>query len=192
MAQNDPELHELCAKWKAHDWYAGSREAVWNTFTNGTYEDLYNLKQLMTPRIAFGTAGLRAEMLPGFAMINHVTVRQTVLGLADYLQELLGVDACRRGVVIGHDHRAMPQPFSHPKFASHPRTPVWISNFNSLAFAELAAATLQVKGFQVLWLGKCHTPLVSWAIPHLHAAAGIMVSATLYTVCVSSRLNSSG
>ena len=33
------------------------------------------LKNVMTPRIAFGTSGLRAEMGPGFARMNKVTVQ---------------------------------------------------------------------------------------------------------------------
>jgi hypothetical protein len=31
--------------------------------------------EIMTPRIAFGTSGLRAEMGPGFARMNLVTVQ---------------------------------------------------------------------------------------------------------------------
>lgn len=33
------------------------------------------LKEVMMPRISFGTSGLRAEMGPGFACMNPVTVQ---------------------------------------------------------------------------------------------------------------------
>lgn len=33
------------------------------------------IEEIMTPRIAFGTSGLRAEMGPGFARMNKITVQ---------------------------------------------------------------------------------------------------------------------
>lgn len=40
-----------------------------------------NLNDMMTPRIAMGTAGLRAEMGPGFARMNMVTVQMAAIVL---------------------------------------------------------------------------------------------------------------
>ena len=167
-------LEAISATWLANDWKKGSRDAIQRLMTKNDEQSKIHLKQLLYPRISFGTAGLRAEMLPGFAMINHVTVRQTALGLADYLSNQLGAEAINRGVVIGYDHRSMPTPFFHTKF--FPQSLPEVSDFNSYSFAQLTAATLEVKGLKTLWLGKCHTPLVAFAVKDLGAAAGIMVS----------------
>ena len=109
------DVEALYHAWTVNDWSESSRTAM-QSYNDGTDDDREYLKSLLTPRIAFGTAGLRAEMLPGFANFNHVTVRQAILGLTEYLVEQFGEAACSRGVVVGHDHRAMPEPFDHPKF----------------------------------------------------------------------------
>jgi phosphomannomutase len=49
---------------------------------SGKYEEL---QACMEPRIAFGTAGLRAEMGPGFARMNELVVLQTCQGTEPYL-----------------------------------------------------------------------------------------------------------
>ena len=116
-------------------------------------EEFAELDKLLGSRLAFGTAGLRAPMGAGFARLNSLTIIQTSQGLADYL---LRKENAAAGVVIGYDAR-----------------------HNSKKFAELAAAAFIVKGLPVLWYEDLvHTPMVPFAVRHLHAAAGIMITAS--------------
>ena len=64
------------------------------------------LKPLFGKRIAFGTAGLRAGMGPGYSRMNDLIILQTSQGLVSYLSDQLGEEAAqKRGIVIGYDHR---------------------------------------------------------------------------------------
>ena len=115
--------------------------------------DFAELDKLLGSRLAFGTAGLRARMGAGFARLNCLTILQTSQGLAEYLVK---EENASRGVVIGYDARR-----------------------NSRKFAELAAAAFTAKGIPVLWYEDLvHTPMVPFGVRHLHAAAGIMITAS--------------
>lgn len=61
------------------------------------------MTKYLSKRMPFGTAGLRAEMGPGYSRINDLTVVQTTQGLCAYLMEIEG--NAKFSVVIGHDHR---------------------------------------------------------------------------------------
>lgn len=119
-------------------------------------QNMQELQILLGSRLSFGTAGLRARMGAGFSRINSLTIIQTSQGLAQYLLEEEKVSAAMAGVVIGYDAR-----------------------HNSKKFAELAAAAFIAKGIRVLWYEvMVHTPMVPFAVKQLHAAAGIMVTAS--------------
>ncbi len=91
----------------------------------------------------------------GFSRLNSLTIIQTSQGLAEYLLEN-EQSAATAGVVIGHDARR-----------------------NSTRFAELAAAAFMFKGIRVWWYEDLvHTPMVPFAVTQLHAAAGIMITAS--------------
>lgn len=94
-------------------------------------------------------------MRAGFAFLNSLTIIQTSQGLAEYLlREEPGAAAA--GVVIGHDAR-----------------------HNSRKFAELTASAFISKGIKVWWYEDLvHTPLVPFGVKQLHAAAGIMITAS--------------
>lgn len=105
--------------------------------------------------LTFGTAGLRAQMGAGFSRLNSLTIIQTTQGLAEYLLEN-EPGAATAGVVIGHDAR-----------------------HNSMNFAELTAAAFMCKGIKVWWYEELvHTPMVPFGVTQLHAAAGIMITAS--------------
>jgi phosphomannomutase len=91
----------------------------------------------------------------GFAYMNPLIVVQTSQGLAEYLlreQE----EAMAKGVVIGYDTR-----------------------HNSEQFAKYAASAFLAKGIKVHWFGEyVPTPFVSFAVKHLGAAAGVMITAS--------------
>ena len=63
------------------------------------------LEAMLTNRMAFGTAGLRARMGPGYACMNDVTVIQTSQGFGKYLLEVQESLAKENGVAIGFDAR---------------------------------------------------------------------------------------
>lgn len=119
-------------------------------------QNVKELEILLGSRLTFGTAGLRARMGAGFSRLNSLTIIQTSQGLAQYLLEEGGTSAASAGVVIGYDGR-----------------------HNSKNFAELAAAAFIAQGFKVLWYEDLvHTPMVPFAVKELHAAAGIMITAS--------------
>ena len=119
-------------------------------------QNVQELQVLLGSRLSFGTAGLRARMGAGFSRLNSLTIIQTSQGLAQYLLEEERVSAAMAGVVIGYDAR-----------------------HNSKNFAELAAAAFIAKGIRVLWYeDMVHTPMVPFAVKELHAAAGVMVTAS--------------
>jgi phosphomannomutase len=55
--------------------------------------DQKNLDQLLSKRLAFGTAGLRAMMGPGYNAINDLVVLQTIQGIIRYLDTTFGAEA---------------------------------------------------------------------------------------------------
>lgn len=113
------------------------------------------LRQRLLPRIAFGTAGLRARAEAGFARMNCLVVIQTSQGLAQYLLDTLP-GAEEKGVVIGFDGRR-----------------------DSRRFAEVAAAAFAAKGFNIIWYASpVHTPLVPFGVREYNAAAGVMITAS--------------
>jgi len=139
------------------EWLAWDRDPV----TRAQVQQLVDaqewdtLEKRMTPRIAFGTAGLRASMGAGFAHMNKLVVIQTTQGLAAHLLAT-DADVKRKGVVVGHDHR-----------------------HQSDAFARLTAAVFVTAGIRVhFFKGICATPLVPFAVTSRGAAAGIMITAS--------------
>lgn len=100
----------------------------------------------------FGTGGIRSVMGVGIANLNIYTVRQTARGLAAYLAGEPGEKSC----AIGYDCR-----------------------HNSRRFAEICAAALAESGIHVyLYDRLCPTPMLSYAVRHLHCSAGIVISAS--------------
>ncbi|CEP10434.1 hypothetical protein [Parasitella parasitica] len=117
--------------------------------------NIAELQKRLSTRIEFGTAGLRARMEAGFSRMNDLTVLQASQGLAVYIEKNVK-DAKNRGVVVGHDHR-----------------------HHSKAFAQLTASAFIQRGFKV-WFYKelVHTPMVPYTIKKLHAAGGVMITAS--------------
>ncbi|WP_448059468.1 phospho-sugar mutase [Cellulomonas hominis] len=115
-----------------------------------------DLADRFTGLLQFGTAGLRGAVGGGPNRMNRAVVIRAAAGLGAYLLgELDGVTPAPR-VVVGHDAR-----------------------HGSLDFARDTAAVLTAIGIEVLTLPPyLPTPVLSFAVRHLGADAGVMVTAS--------------
>ena len=141
----------------AQEWLRLDRDAATHSQVSALLasNSLEALRSLMTPRIAFGTAGLRAAVSAGFARMNALVVIQSSQGLAEHLLATVP-SAAQAGVVVGFDGRR-----------------------DSRRFAALAAAAFAAKGLRVVGYGApVHTPLVPFGVRASGAAAGVMVTAS--------------
>lgn len=105
-------------------------------------------------RLAFGTAGLRGELGAGSNRMNRVLVAQAAAGFAAYLRERAGGGTPT--VVIGYDGRR-----------------------NSRVFAQDSAELFAGAGLRaILFPRLLPTPVLAFAVRHLGADAGVMVTAS--------------
>ncbi|WP_027415911.1 phospho-sugar mutase [Aneurinibacillus terranovensis] len=113
------------------------------------------LEDCFYKNLEFGTGGLRGEIGPGTNRMNIYTVRKASEGLARYI-ESQGEEAKNRGVAIAYDVR-----------------------HKSLEFAREAARTLGRHGIRTYLFDELRpTPVLSFAVRHLHAYAGIVITAS--------------
>lgn len=106
-------------------------------------------------RLEFGTAGLRGRLGAGSNRMNRVLVSQAAAGFAAYLREK-AVPGAVPTVVIGYDGRR-----------------------NSDVFAADSAAIFAGAGLRAVLLPRLlPTPVLAFAVRHLDAAAGVMVTAS--------------
>ena len=106
-------------------------------------------------RLAFGTAGLRGELGAGSSRMNRVLVAQAAAGVAAYLRDKAEPDATPT-VVIGYDGRR-----------------------NSQVFAIDSAELFAGAGLRAILLPRLlPTPVLAFAVRHLGADAGVMVTAS--------------
>ena len=104
--------------------------------------------------LQFGTAGLRGALGGGPNRMNRAVVIRAAAGLGAYLHDELPGD--RPKVVVGYDAR-----------------------HRSADFAHDSAAVLTAAGLDVLLLPRpLPTPVLAFAVRHLDADAGIMVTAS--------------
>jgi phosphomannomutase len=116
------------------------------------------LADRFSARLAFGTAGLRGELGAGSNRMNRVLVAQAAAGLAAYVREKAGADATGEAplIVVGYDGRR-----------------------NSDVFAQDSAELFAGAGLRAVILPRLlPTPVLAFAVRHLGAAAGVMVTAS--------------
>ncbi len=105
--------------------------------------------------LEFGTGGLRGIIGAGTNRMNIYTVRKASQGLANYLNKN-SRDAGKRGIAIAYDSRRM-----SPQFAAEAAGIFAANGIKAYLFDELRP-----------------TPELSFAVRHLKAAAGIVVTAS--------------
>lgn len=122
------------------------------------------LKQITDPQeiedrfysdLEFGTGGLRGIIAAGTNRMNKYVIRKATQGLAECVCDH-GSEGMKRGVVIAYDSR---------RFSSE--------------FAVEAALVLAQNGIKAYLFNSLRpTPELSFAVRHLHALAGIVVTAS--------------
>jgi len=122
----------------------------------GDAEAAAELADRFSAPLEFGTAGLRGRVEAGLARMNRVVVIKAAWGLGTHLIETSEPDVRRRGVVVAFDAR-----------------------YSSRQLAEDTAAVLVGLGLPVLvFPDPVPTPLCAFAVRHLGAAAGVVVTAS--------------
>lgn len=120
----------------------------------GSEPALDELHSRFDTRLEFGTAGLRGRIEAGSARMNRVLVSQAAAGLAAFLLER-EPDATP-SIVIGYDGRR-----------------------NSRVFATDTAEIMAGAGIRAILLPRLlPTPVLAFAVRHLDASAGVMVTAS--------------
>lgn len=145
------EWKQKAAHWRA---YPGLAEDVRHELAD-MWDDPQRLEDAFYRNLAFGTGGLRGELGPGTNRMNRYTVRKASEGLARYI-EAQGTEAKQRGVAIAYDVRRQ-----------------------SRAFALETALTLAQHGIRTYVFDDIRpTPVLSFAVRHLNAYAGIVITAS--------------
>jgi phosphoglucomutase len=104
--------------------------------------------------LSFGTAGMRGVLGAGMNRMNKYNVRRATKGLAGYLKEK--PEEAQRGVVIAYDSRRF-----------------------SAEFAKDTALVLCAEGVPVYLFDALRpVPILSYAVRHLHAIAGVVITAS--------------
>lgn len=119
----------------------------------GIGDDKKEIEDRFYTELSFGTAGMRGVLGAGLNRMNVYNVRRASKGLAGYVKALSGE---KRGVVIAYDSRRM-----------------------SDVFAKQTALTLAASHVKAYLFDALRpVPVLSYAVRHLNAAAGVVITAS--------------
>lgn len=149
------DLHAAATAWRDDDPDESTRTELDTVLTEAAAGDpaaLADLIDRFAGTLEFGTAGLRGRIGAGPNRMNRAVVIRAAAGLTAYLQ----AQRTAPRVVIGYDAR-----------------------HRSADFARDTAAVVTAAGGEALLLpGPLPTPVLAFAIRHLRADAGVMVTAS--------------
>ncbi|MCF6744614.1 phospho-sugar mutase [Blastococcus sp. KM273128] len=144
------DLLDTARAWAAADPHDGDRAEVLALVEAG---DTAELARRFAGPLTFGTAGLRGPLRAGPAGMNAAVVLRAAAGVGRYL---LDTGPGGGTVVIGFDARR-----------------------RSDEFADLSARVFSALGFRVRLMPRpLPTPVLAFAVRHLGAVAGVMVTAS--------------
>lgn len=148
-----PTLREEVEGWLARD---PDPETVAELSELRAAGDWAAIAERFSGRLQFGTAGLRAELGAGPMRMNRVVVREAAAGLISYVEGPARAAGRPPRLVVGYDARR-----------------------NSEVFAADTAAVAAERGVEVLVFDRpLPTPVLAFAVRHLGADAGVMVTAS--------------
>jgi phosphomannomutase len=150
------DILERAQAWLDHDPDRNTREELRLLLASADPAARVDLVERFVGPLEFGTAGLRGLIGAGESRMNRAVILRTSAGLARYLLDYDAASAKRRGVVVGYDGRRMSREFAEDTACA------------------LAAAGVPAHLFPIL----CSTPVTAFAVNHLGAAAGVMVTAS--------------
>ena len=143
-------IHENYEQWLKD--FAGDAETVREL--EAIRGDEKDIEDRFYTELSFGTAGMRGVLGAGMNRMNKYNVRRATKGLAGHL--LQDPENAKRGVVIAYDSRRC-----------------------SAEFAKDTALVLCAEGVPAFLFDALRpVPILSYAVRHLHAAAGVVVTAS--------------
>lgn len=155
--KDTPQLLAEARAWLAQDPDPETRDELETLIVAaeaGSEDAVADLHSRFDERLAFGTAGLRGAIAAGPNRMNRVLVAQAAAGFARWLLE--HADGSTPSVVIGYDGRK-----------------------NSDVFARDTAELMAGAGIRAILLPRLlPTPVLAFAVRHLDASAGVMVTAS--------------
>ena len=150
------QLQATITDWIAHDpdeATAAELSSLYDEAKAANPDAIAELESRFAGPLEFGTAGLRGVVAAGQSRMNRATVIRATAGLVAHLKNIVGDDFT---VVIGCDAR-----------------------HGSADFHRDAAAVVAAAGGKALALPQqLPTPVTAFAVRHLNADAGIMVTAS--------------
>src|SRR5437762_14197485 len=118
-------------------------------------DDWGELEDAFYKHINIGTGGIRGAIGPGPNRINTRTIGEAAQALCQFV-DARGADARQGGVVVGHEARQ-----------------------GSVDFARVCSEVFAANGIRSFRFdGVRSTPEISFAVRHLHATAGVQITAS--------------
>jgi phosphomannomutase len=155
----DADLLERARAWLAADPDPTTRHELDGVITAAEAGDpaaIDDLADRFQAELDFGTAGLRGRLGAGPNRMNLAVVTRAANGIVSWLKASGDPDVARRGVAVCFDAR-----------------------HRSQDFAEASAGIFAAAGIRAHVLpGPLPTPVLAFAVAHLGAAAGVMVTAS--------------
>ncbi len=147
----DPKVEARARQWLGEQFDSQTREEIKQLFEQENRDELYDR---FYRDLEFGTGGIRGVLGAGANRMNKYVVRMTTQGLANYMIEQVGGDDM--SVVIAHDPRHM-----SPEFSLETAQVMAANGITAHLFRELRP-----------------TPNLSFAVRHLGATAGVVITAS--------------